>query len=284
MLKTFRNLSAYLIAALFMMMTPTLAGMGQPSPWQLGLQKSASSSMDDLVWFHDFLLYIIVIITLFVLFLLIYVGWRFSEKRNPIPSKTTHHALLEVAWTILPVVILVIIAIPSFRILYTQLDVSKPDITIKAIGKQWFWTYEYSDNGNFSFDQVMLSEKERKEAIQKGRKAEETPRLLAVDNEIVLPIGKKIKVNVTAADVIHAWTVPSFGVKADAVPGRMNALWFRADKEGIFYGQCSELCGKDHAYMPIAVRIVSEAKYKEWLEVAKKKYAATPIELNTAAK
>jgi cytochrome c oxidase subunit 2 len=188
------------------------------------------------------------------------------------------------AWTILPIVILVLIAIPSFKILYTQQDTSKPDITIKAIGKQWFWSYEYSDHGNISFDQMMVS----KEDWEKGVKEKKidpvvAPKLLAVDNEVVLPIGKKIKVNITAADVIHAWVVPSLGVKTDAVPGRMNAVWFRADKEGVFYGQCSELCGKDHAYMPIAVRIVSEEKFKEWLEVAKKKFASTTDERQFAA-
>ena len=276
MLKMMTERGAAIIASFFVIITGAMAQTGQSSPWQLGMQKSASPSMDDLVWFHDLLLWIITIITLFVLGLLIWVCYRYSAKKNPVASKTTHHVGIEIAWTVIPVLILVMISIPSFRILFTQQDVSKPDITIKAIGKQWFWSYEYTDHGGFGFDQLMLDEKDRAKAIAAGGKAEENPRLLAVDNEVVLPIGKKIKVNMTASDVIHAWFIPAFAVNQDAVPGRMNSVWFRADKEGVFFGQCSQLCGKDHAFMPIKVRIVSQAKFEEWLVMAKKKYASTP--------
>ena len=241
-----------------------LAGMGQPSPWQLGLQQSAAPTMDDIVWFHNLLLYIIIAITLFVLALLLIVIVKFNARSNPVPSKTTHNTLLEVLWTIIPVVILVVIAIPSFRILFVQLTLPPADVTVKATGKQWYWSYNYPDNGQIEFDSLMLKEGERKEG---------QPRLLAVDNEMVVPVNKTVRVITTGADVIHSFAVPSFGIKIDAVPGRINETWFKATREGIYYGQCSELCGKDHAYMPIAVHVVSEQAFAAWLEEAKKKYA-----------
>jgi cytochrome c oxidase subunit 2 len=241
-----------------------VAASGQPSPWELGLQQSASPVMDGIVSFHDFLLYIITAITIFVLVLLLIIIVRFNARANPTPSKTTHNTLLEVAWTVLPVLILVIIAVPSFRLLFTQLNIPPADVTVKATGKQWYWSYNYPDDGGFEFDSLMLSDKERKG---------DQPRLLAVDNEMVVPVNKNVRVLTTGADVIHAFAVPSFGVKIDSVPGRINETWFRATREGIFYGQCSELCGKDHAFMPIAVRVVSDGEYAAWLEQAKKKYA-----------
>jgi len=239
------------------------AGLGQPSPWQMGFQQSAAPTMDDIIWFHDFVLFIIAIITVFVLVLLVLVIVKFNAKANPTPSRTTHNTLLEVLWTVVPVVILVVIAVPSFRILFVQLNVPPSDLTIKATGKQWYWSYGYPDS-KFEFDSLMLKENERKP---------EQPRLLAVDNEMVVPVNKVVRVYVIGADVIHAFAVPSFGIKIDAIPGRLNETWFKATREGVYYGQCSELCGKDHAFMPIAVRVVSEQAFSAWIADAKKKYA-----------
>jgi cytochrome c oxidase subunit 2 len=241
------------------------AAMGQPSNWQLGLQQAATPVMENVAWFHDFLLYIITAIAGFVLLLLLIVIVRFNARSNPTPTRTTHNTLLEVAWTLLPVIILVAIAVPSFKLLFFQLTIPASDVTVKATGKQWFWTYSYPDS-NFEFDSLMLQDKERKP---------DQPRLLAVDNEMVVPVNKVVRVQVIGADVIHAFAVPSFGIKIDAVPGRLNETWFKATREGVYYGQCSELCGKDHAYMPIAVRVVNERDYAAWLDQAKRKYAGS---------
>jgi cytochrome c oxidase subunit 2 len=221
--------------------------------------------MDDIVWFHNILLWVIFAITAFVLALLIYIMVKFNARANPTPTRTTHNTLIEVLWTVIPVIILVFIALPSFRILFFQLNTPPADLTIKATGKQWYWTYAYPDNGNFEFDSLILTEKERKP---------DQPRLLSVDNEIVVPVNKVVRVQVTGAEVIHAFAVPSFGIKIDGIPGRLNETWFKATKEGTFYGQCSELCGKDHAFMPISVRVVSEQAFSTWLEEAKKKFAS----------
>jgi cytochrome c oxidase subunit 2 len=247
---------------------PALAGLGQPSPWQLGLQQSASPVMDNIIWFHDFLLYIITAIAGFVLALLIIVMVRFNARANPAPSRTTHNTLIEIAWTIIPIMILMFIAVPSFKLLFFQLNVPPADLTVKATGKQWFWSYTYPDNGGFEFDSLMLKEGERKQ---------DQPRLLAVNNEMVVPVNKTVRVITTGADVIHSFAVPSFGIKIDAVPGRINETWFTATREGVYYGQCSELCGKDHAFMPIAVRVVSEQAFSAWIEDAKKKYARDEV-------
>ncbi|HEX9324037.1 MAG TPA: cytochrome c oxidase subunit II [Xanthobacteraceae bacterium] len=241
-----------------------LAGLGQPSPWQVGLQQSASPVMDNIIWFHDFLLYIITVIAGFVLVLLVVVMVRFNARTNPIPSRTTHNTFIEIAWTLIPIVILMFIAVPSFKLLFLQLNVPAADLTVKATGKQWYWSYSYPDNGQFEFDSLMLKEGERKEG---------QPRLLAVDNEMVVPVNKTVRVITTGSDVIHSFAVPSFGIKIDAVPGRINETWFTATREGVYYGQCSELCGKDHAFMPIAVHVVSEQAFSAWVEEAKKKYA-----------
>jgi len=200
------------------------------------------------------------LITLFVLALLVIVVVKFNARANPVPSRTTHHTLIEVVWTLVPVLILVGIAVPSFRLLFLELDIPKADLTIKATGKQWYWSYSYPDHGKFEFDSLMAADKK--------------PRLLGVDNEMVVPVNKVVRVQTTGADVIHAFAVPAFGIKIDAIPGRLNETWFKATKTGMFYGQCSELCGKDHAFMPIAVKVVSEKDYATWLEQAKKKYAA----------
>jgi cytochrome c oxidase subunit II len=251
-------------------------GTGQPAPWQTTLQGSASTSMDDIAAMHWPLFLLITAISIFVLLLLAYCVVKFNERSNPTPSKTTHHVGLEVAWTIIPVLILVVVAIPSFRMLRVQEEIPPADVTIKVTGKQWYWTVEYAkESGGIAFDAIMLDDKQRADAIAKGAKATDIPRLLAVDNEIVLPVGKVIRVQVTAADVMHAFAMPALGIKRDAVPGRLNETWFRATKEGIYYGQCSELCGTSHAFMPAAIRIVSDAKYAEWLDGAKKKFAST---------
>ena len=242
------------------------AGLGQPSPWQMNFQQSASPSMDDIVWFHNLLLWIIAAITAFVLVLLLICIVKFNSKANPTPSRTTHNTMIEVAWTVIPVIILVVIAIPSFRILFVQLNTPPSDLTIKATGNQWNWTYTYPDE-KIEFTSIMLTEAERQ------RQNPVPPRLLGVDNPIVVPINKVVRVHTTGSDVIHAFAVPSFGVKIDSIPGRLNETWFKATREGIYYGQCSELCGKDHAFMPIEVRVVSEQAYAAWLTEAKKKWA-----------
>jgi cytochrome c oxidase subunit 2 len=238
------------------------AEMGQPAPWEYTLQESASPVMDNIVWFHNFLLVLITVITLFVLALLVMVVVKFNARANPVPSRTTHNTLIEVAWTLIPVLILVGIAVPSFRLLFLQLDLPKADLTVKATGKQWYWSYSYPDNGKFEFDSLLVQDKK--------------PRLLGVDNEMVVPVNKVIRIQTTGADVIHAFAVPAFGVKIDAIPGRLNETWFKATKTGMFYGQCSELCGKDHAFMPIAVRVVSDQEFAAWVEGAKKKFATNP--------
>jgi cytochrome c oxidase subunit 2 len=246
-----------------------LAADGQPTAWQLGFQPAATGVMESIHSFHNFLLYIITAISLFVLILLLIVMVRFNARANPTPSRTTHNTLLEVVWTLVPVVILVVIAVPSFRLLFYQLNIpamsaEQGDVTVKATGKQWFWSYSYPDHGSFEFDSLMI----RDTAQLKGR-----PRLLAVDNEMVVPVNKNVRVITTASDVIHAFAVPAFGIKIDSIPGRINETWFKATREGVYYGQCSELCGKDHGFMPIAVRVVSEAEFKSWVEGARKKFA-----------
>jgi cytochrome c oxidase subunit II len=271
-----QRLSVALVAAMTFVAGAAFAGTGQPSLWQLGFQQSVTPVMDDIAWFHDFLLYVITAITIFVLALLVIVIVRFNARANPTPSKKTHNTLLEVMWTVVPVLILVAIAVPSFRILFFQLNIPHADMTVKATGKQWFWTYAYPENGDFEFNSLMLQDADRKP---------DQPRLLAVDNEVVVPVNKVVRVQVTGADVIHAFAVPSFGIKIDAIPGRLNETWFKATREGVYYGQCSELCGKDHAFMPIAVRVVSERDFNTWIEQAKKKFARdTRSPITVAAK
>ncbi len=236
--------------------------VGQPESWAFDLQASATPVMDSIMRFHNWLVVIITVITLFVLALLITVVVKFNAKTNPVPSRTTHNTLIEVAWTLIPVLILVGIAVPSFRLLFEELDIPKADLTVKATGKQWYWSYAYPDNGKFEFDSLMAENKQ--------------PRLLGVDNELVVPVNKVVRVQVTGADVIHSFAVPAFGIKIDAIPGQLNETWFKATKTGMFYGQCSELCGKDHAFMPIAVKVVSDQDFLAWVEGAKKKFAANP--------
>lgn len=241
------------------------AGDGRPSDWQISFQQSATPVMDEIARFHTLLLYIITAIAAFVLILLLIIIVRFNARSNPTPSRTTHNTLLEVAWTVIPVVILVAIAIPSFRLLFLQLNTPAADLTVKAIGKQWFWSYNYPDHGKFEFDSVIIRDAAKLRPDQ--------PRLLGVDNEMVVPVNKTVRILTTGAEVIHAFAVPSFGIKIDAIPGRVNETWFKATREGIYYGQCSELCGKDHAFMPIAVRVVSEQAFATWVDEAKRKWA-----------
>jgi len=321
----------------------------QPKEWQLGFQNPASDGMRDIVNFHDnLLLPIIIAISVFVLFLMIYACVRFRASRNPNPSKTTHNVAVEVLWTLIPCLILIVMAVPSFKILYKQDTIPKAEVTIKAIGYQWYWGYEYPDE-NIIFESYMIKEEDLKEnqprllavdnevvvpvnkvvkvlitandvlhawalpsfgvkrdAVEVTIKAigyqwywgyeypdeniifesymikeedlkENQPRLLAVDNEVVVPVNKVVKVLITANDVLHAWALPSFGVKRDAVPGRINETWFKAEKVGTYYGQCSELCGIQHAFMPITVRVVTDEEYEVWLTEAKMKFAKEPI-------
>jgi cytochrome c oxidase subunit II len=238
------------------------AELGQPAPWEITLQRAGSPVMENIVWFHNFLLVIITVITLFVLALLVIVVMKFNARANPVPSRTTHNTLIEVAWTLVPVLILVCIAVPSFRLLFLELDVPKSDLTIKVTGKQWYWSYAYPDNGKFEFDSLLAQDKQ--------------PRLLGVDNEMVVPVNKVIRIQTTGADVIHSFAVPAFGIKIDSIPGRLNETWFKATKTGMYYGQCSELCGKDHAFMPIAVRVVEDQEFASWVDAAKKKFAGNP--------
>jgi cytochrome c oxidase subunit 2 len=230
--------------------------------------------MEEVSWFHSMVLWIVTAITLFVLALLVIVIVKFNARANPTPSRTTHNTLIEVLWTVIPVFILVIIALPSFRILFLQLNTPPADLTIKATGVTWNWKYNYPDNGDFEYDSLITPEKD----LKPGQ-----PRLLTVDNELVVPVNKTVRVYVTGFDVIHAFAVPSFGIKVDAIPGRLNETWFKATKEGWYYGQCSELCGKDHAFMPIAVHVVSDAEFNTWVEAAKKKFAAAPRQTDVAA-
>ncbi|WP_029003899.1 cytochrome c oxidase subunit II [Azorhizobium doebereinerae] len=262
------GLAMVALAAVSLSGAAAWAGMGQPSEWQIGLQGAATPVMESIHSFNTFLLTIISAIVLFVTVLLSIVIVRFNEKANPVPSKTTHNTLIEVVWTVVPVMILVAIAIPSFRLLHLELHTPEPDMTVKVTGHQWYWSYEYPDNGGFSFDSLMVGEKD----LKPGQ-----PRLLTVDNEVIVPVNKTVRVYVTSADVIHSFAVPSFGVKIDAIPGRLNESWFKATKEGVYYGQCSELCGRDHAFMPLAVRVVSQQDFDAWVGQAKQKYSDVPV-------
>ncbi|MDH3741654.1 MAG: cytochrome c oxidase subunit II, partial [Hyphomicrobiales bacterium] len=241
-----------LATALLAVGQASAAGLGVPEPLQLGLQAPATPVAESINQFHTFLLWLITLISLFVLGLLLAVIIKFNAKSNPEPSRTTHNTMIEVVWTVVPVLILIVVAIPSFRLLYLQRDFPDADMTIKATSSQWYWTYDYPDNGDINFDSVMKTREELTGDEQY---------LFAVDNPIVVPVNKTVRLIATSNDVIHAWTIPSFGSKIDAIPGRLNETWFKATIEGNYYGQCSELCGKDHAYMPIAVRVVSEAAF-----------------------
>lgn len=237
---------------------------GIAKPWQMTFQEAASPVMEQVDSFHDLLFWIITAITLFVLFLLIYVIVKFNEKANPVPSKTTHNTFIEVVWTVVPILILIVIAVPSFKLLFFQDRHENPDMTLKVVGHQWYWSYQYPDHGDFGFDSQMI----QTEDLKPGQ-----PRLLSVDNFVVLPVDTNIRVLQTADDVIHNWAMPAFGLKLDAVPGRTNENWVRITKPGDYYGQCSELCGIGHAFMPIHVKAVSKEEFAVWVKSAQEKFA-----------
>jgi cytochrome c oxidase subunit II len=266
--------------ALVLGISEAWAAAGRPSPWETGMQEMVTELGQSVSNFHTYLVWLITVVCLFVLALLLVIVARFNERKNPVPSQTTHNTLLEVAWTIVPVLILVAIAIPSFRLLRQQLVPPQADLVVKATGYAWYWGYEYpaDQGGGFKFDSNMITD-------AKDLKPDQ-PRLLGADNAMVVPVGKVVRVQVTAADVIHAFAMPSFYIKVDAVPGRLNEVWFKAEKEGVYYGQCSELCGNGHPYMPIEIRVVSEQQFAAWLVEAKQKYASTegtaPLKFATA--
>jgi len=238
-----------------------------PVNWGEGFQEAASPVMEQIESFHHLLFVIIVLVCLFVLALLVWIVVKYRAGANAVPSKVHHNTLLEVAWTLIPVIILVFIAIPSFKLLYLESNIPTPDVHIKAIGKQWFWTYEYPGSAaGFTYDSLGLSDAD---ALKAGK-----PRLLGTDNPIYVPVNKVVQVETIGADVIHSWAMPQMGVKMDAVPGRSNHTWFKATKTGVFYGQCSELCGARHAYMPIELHVVTDAEYAAWLAKSKEQYAA----------
>ncbi len=256
----------FFTAISFFLIASNSFAKGQPTEWQLGFQEAASPLMAELASLHDFVFWIITFITIFVFVLLAYVCVKFSAKNNKKPTTTTHNSLLEVAWTVIPVIILVVIAIPSFRLLYKQNDFSNIDLTIKATGYTWYWGYEYPDHGEFTFDAIMLQEDE----LSEGQ-----PRLLSTDNALVVPINKNIKMQITSdpAGVIHSWAMPSLGVKMDAIPGRLNETYFKIEEPGMYYGQCSELCGPGHGFMPIMIKAVSDEDFSEWVVEAQEEFA-----------
>lgn len=278
----FKRLMSWIAVAIaFAGVAPAaLAAESGMSMWQLGFQASVSDVMDDIVSFNNLTLVIMTAVVLFVLGLLIWVIMRFSAKANPVPSKTSHNTTIEIVWTVVPILILVVIAVPSFRLLNKQLEIPEYEMTIKATGYQWYWGYEYTDEGmeDVSFDSIMVGSysdpeadvADRQEvADARGLTLNEVPRLLATDYDVIVPVDTIVRLQVTAADVIHAFAMPSMGVKIDAIPGRLNETWFEAREPGVYYGQCSELCGKDHAFMPISLRVVTKEQYAQWVEAAK---------------
>lgn len=249
---------SFLIALLA---APAMAAEGMATPWQLGFQDSASPVMEELDSMHSILLVVITAITIFVIGLTLYICVRFNRRANPVPSTNSHNTLLEVVWTVIPIIILVGIAIPSLR-LHTFMNGEPPEVemTLKVIGYQWYWNYEYPDHGGFSYDSYMKPDADLKEG---------EPRLLAVDNNVVVPVDTVVRVQLTGGDVIHSWAVPALGVKRDSMPGRLNETWFKATKTGTYYGQCSELCGIKHGFMPIAVEVVEKEQFQEWVTARK---------------
>ncbi|HEY9021164.1 MAG TPA: cytochrome c oxidase subunit II [Paracoccaceae bacterium] len=250
--------------------------IGAPKPGGIGFQPAATELARDLQWLDGMVLVIITAITLFVCALLAVVIVRYNRKANPVPGTFTHNSPIEVAWTVVPIVILIFIGAFSLPILFKQQEIPVGDINIKVTGYQWYWGYEYTDH-EFGFESFMLS---RDQLEEYGYSQDEY--LLATDTAVVVPVGKTVVMQVTAADVIHSWTIPAFGVKQDGIPGRLAQLWFSAEKEGVYFGQCSELCGKDHAYMPITVKVVSEEAYEAWLDGAIEEYGGTPREVQVS--
>ncbi len=244
----------------------------QATDWQLSFQNPATDLMGSVVGLHNVILIVMSLITVFVLFLLFYVSFRFSAKRNPIPSTRTHNTVVEVLWTAIPIVILVVLAIPSFKLLYQQEKSENYDMTVKVIGHQWYWEYEYPDHGDFYFESYMIQDEELKEGDL---------RLLTVDNPLVIPANKNVQILITAGDVLHSWAVPSMGLKTDAVPGRLNETWVNVKEPGIYRGQCSEICGSGHGFMPVVVKVLPEREFMAWANEAKNNYAINEdIEIN----
>ena len=258
-----KKFTAFASFAGFLVALAGSAAADQPRPWEIWHQAPASDIMNRIEWFDAYTLWFIIPITVLVMVLLLYVMVRFNRRANPVASKTSHNSAIEVIWTIVPIIVLVFIAFPSFNLLQRQLaPEEEPALTVKATGYQWYWGYEYQDDSEISFDSLMLQEDERAETGKTDKAS--YPRLLAVNNELVVPVGEMVRVLVTGADVIHSFAVPAFGFKIDAIPGRLNETWFKADREGLYYGQCSELCGRDHAFMPIAIRVVSADQFNAW--------------------
>ncbi len=244
----------------------------QATDWQLSFQNPATDLMGSVVGLHNVILIVMSLITVFVLFLLFYVSFRFSAKRNPIPSTRTHNTVVEVLWTAIPIVILVVLAIPSFKLLYQQEKSENYDMTVKVIGHQWYWEYEYPDHGDFYFESYMIQDEDLKEGDL---------RLLTVDNPLVIPANKNVQILITAGDVLHSWAVPSMGLKTDAVPGRLNETWVNVKEPGIYRGQCSEICGSGHGFMPVVVKVLPEREFMAWTNEAKNNYAINEdIEIN----
>lgn len=246
----------------------------EPLPWQIGFQPAATPVMQEVQTLHHFLMILMSCIVVFVLGLIAYVCFRFNAKSNPVPNKFSHNVLIEVIWTVIPAILLVVMAIPSFKVLSYVETIPQTDMTIKVIGKQWYWTYSYPDHGAFEFDSYIIPE----EKLQSGQK-----RLLDVDNRVVVPVGHVIRFLITAADVIHSFAVPAFGIKTDAIPGRVNETWIKVDKPGVYYGQCSELCGVNHGFMPIAIEVVSKEDFDAWVQNAKQKFTANSLISNKFA-
>ncbi|MDC3024452.1 cytochrome c oxidase subunit II [Alphaproteobacteria bacterium] len=279
----FKNFIKTLLNIIVLILIPAISvaseeGLGVPTNWGIDLQNPISVVAKDVYDMHFFVLIIITLITLFVLALLIWVCYRYSEKNNKNPSKTVHNTLVEILWTAIPVLILVVIAVPSFKLLYKQDVIPEPDLTIKAIGYQWYWGYEYPDHGNFSYEAFML---QGEDEVEDGRPFK---RMLTTDTTVVVPVNKIVRVQVTAADVLHSWAVPAFSVKTDAVPGRLNETWFKAEKTGIYYGMCSELCGVNHQSMPIEIHVVTEEEFEKWVAASQKKYANSTENIELSAK
>ena len=269
-----QKLYAYMIWIVSVLAMPGLANAGEPLPWQKGMQEPASQSAEHLVDFHNFMLWIITGITLFVFALLVYVVLRFNKRANPKPSTRSHNVLIEVIWTVIPVIILIVIAIPSMKLLYFVDRTHEPEMTLKVTGYQWYWGYEYPDHGDINFLSYMIPDNEID--ASKGEK-----RLLSTDTKVVLPIETDIQILVTAADVLHAWAVPALGVKMDAIPGRLNETWVHIKKPGIYYGQCSELCGKDHSYMPVEIHAVTKEDFEVWVEQAQEEFGSLSVPVDT---
>ena len=260
-----------ILSVLFIFISFELYGK-QATDWQLSFQNPATDLMGSVVGLHNIILIVMTLVTLFVLFLLFYVSFRFSAKRNPIPSTTTHNTVVEVLWTAIPIVILVVLAIPSFKLLYQQEKSENYDMTVKVIGHQWYWEYEYPDHGDFYFESYMVQEQDLEEGDL---------RLLTVDNPLVIPANKNIQILITAGDVLHSWAVPSMGLKTDAVPGRLNETWVNVKEPGIYRGQCSEICGSGHGFMPVVVKVLPEREFMAWANEAKNNYAINEdIEIN----